>query len=67
MHLYSVTIFDRKAPDCQVHIALWAQNRPAAYKRGLACGQVVDVQPAIGSWPLDAHRRLRAQKRSNKS
>ena len=56
MHLYTVTLFDRKAPDCQFIVALWARSRWAAYSRALKCGRVIDIQQAPGIWPLDARK-----------
>ena len=55
MNLYSVTVFDRKAPGCQFIVALWATDKWMAYRRASKCGRVVDVQKAIGTWPLDGH------------
>lgn len=61
MNLYTVTLFDRKAPDCQFLVALWASSRWAACERAMKCGRVIDVQQVSGTWPLDARKAKRVR------
>ena len=64
MNLYSITLFDRRAPHFEVIVALWAKDRWMAYRRGSKCGRVIDIQLSPGVWPLDARKTMRRVRES---
>lgn len=56
MNQYSITLYDRLAPNHEIRICLWAKNKHAALDRGLTCGDVIEVRRLTGTWPLDARK-----------
>ena len=62
MNLYSVTIFDRKAPNSEFRVAFWASDLTSAHRKGLECGRVLSVERILGSYlqARDAERRMAA-------